>query len=304
MQTDKKLTISIPTFDREDFLRQALESIENQSMQDFEVILFDNASPYNVKALINEFPSLEISLLCNTENIGNQANFKKVMSYNYNTPYVMIFHDDDTLHPSYLTDAIAILENDKKIIWVGSIIRFVLSGTKDINKFPKLTEKSSIVTYNKKELADAFMSRLHLGFSSVIYRTETLKETVLDVQRFHKWLDRPYLLEALGYDKAAVLHFPYVHYRIHKGQDSSKSYRNHIDTMVNLIDYLKNTGSPGLKTDKFTTTSSLRTAIANACSISDFGLILSKFHDRDLYRTRNISAYAIYWSIRTIINRL
>ena len=173
-----KLTVAIPTYDREVFLRQALESLQNQTEQSFKVILFDNASTYNINALISQFPSLSISLERNTINMGNQANFERVMAYQFNTPYVMIFHDDDTIHPNYFEDAFSILNTNEKTQWVGSFVKYVHSATKmmEFEVLPLTVPKNH---YNRHELADAFMNNLPIGFSPEHQRLLGQKHSLL-----------------------------------------------------------------------------------------------------------------------------
>ena len=303
MITNPKLTVAIPTFNRETYLGQVLESLKAQSEQSFNVIIFDNASSYDIESLISRFPSLSISLERNAINMGNQANFERVMKHVYSAPYVMIFHDDDTIHPNYFKDALKILEGNQKLNWLGSYITY----THDDNKMQCFRESPADVqfeVYTKQELANAFMHNAPIGFSSVIYKKEALAVTSPDAPRFHKWLDRPFMLEACANGTVAIMTFPYINYRIHASQDSAQSYRNHIPEMVNLIEYLSITGSANIKTKVFSTTSALRAAAINAQSIHDFSVILKIFTARDLFSLRYLRPYSLAWLFWLIWKRL
>jgi glycosyltransferase involved in cell wall biosynthesis len=298
------LTIAIPTFDREAFLRETLESIRRQTWQDFEIILFDNASPYEIHALAREFPSLSISIQRNETNLGNYANFKRAMSYPYRTPYIYILHDDDTIHPQYLETAIEALQRNSDIAWVGSLFAPKRSGKADMHAFPPVPNHIPFVRYTKTELVDAFMHGLPLGFSTVVYRSDSLVDIHPDHQRFNKWLDRPYLVDTCKDRKAAVFHFPFINYRVHQGQDSAQSYRSELEGMINLIGFFKEQGSKSSGTDTFTTTSSLRAAAANARSWREFKDILDRFRARGLYKTTDMRPSALYWTLRIFLQRL
>lgn len=303
MNADKKLTIAIPTFDREVFLREALVSINNQTFKDFKVILFDNASQYDIVGLAAEFPNLDISIDRNSTNIGNQGNFAKVMAYGFNTPYVMIFHDDDTIHPEYFAKAVEVLESNRELMWAGSLIRY----TKDNDKMPIFDEapsKVEVLECDQKAMVQCFMKNLPIGFSTVIYRQEALARATSDAERFFKWLDRPFMLDAGGDQKMAVLLYPYINYRLHPAQDSAQPYRQHLPQMINLIDYFADIKERDDEALVFATASAVKSAAVNATSIRDFFSILEAFQARGLYDTKHLRPYAIAWLLWLLYKRV
>lgn len=301
-KTTPLLTIVIPTYNREDFLREALLSIQKQTLQDFEIILFDNASAYEITKFQQEFFDMEIKIIKHDENIGNQANFEFILSYQYQTPYVIIFHDDDTIHPNYFEDALGVLEQHPNVRWIDSLINYIKTP-KNMSLFLQKKNKTPVSFHNKTEVADIFMSNLPLGFSPVIYRREVFANTKLNPTQFHKWCDRPFMLDACDNQKVAILHFPYVNYRLHRSQDSAQSYREHIPHMINFTEYLSSTGNK--KTAKlFATDNAIRTAVQNSKNIVDFFTILKLFKDRKLFNVKHIRPYSVYWFFRLGFGRI
>lgn len=294
MNDAKKLTLAIPTFDREAFLREALLSIDRQTFKGFKVILFDNASPYDIAALAREFPNLDITIDRNPTNIGNQGNFAKVMGYPFDTPYVMIFHDDDTIHPEYLGEAVKLLEADKNLMWVGSLIRYTTDSGK-MSIFDKAPATPALLKCDQKEMVAAFMRNVPIGFSTVVYRQEALAKARPDADRFFKWLDRPFMLSAGGHEQMAVLMYPYINYRLHPSQDSAQPYREHIPHMINLIEYFADIKDRDREALVFATTNAIQVAATNASSIKDFFLIIQSFRSRGLYATKHLRPYALAW---------
>ena len=110
------LTIAIPTYNRENYLRDCLKSILVQTFTDFEIIIFDNHSDYNIVSLIDEFNDSRITLSQNETNIGNVGNFNKIFNFKYDSKYLIVFHDDDTMHPKLLQKEIDVLESDLRYI--------------------------------------------------------------------------------------------------------------------------------------------------------------------------------------------
>ena len=301
MNAEYKLTVAIPTFDRETYLAQVLESLERQTELSFRVMLFDNASPYDINKLIGRFPHLAIELIRSETNQGNQANFARVMTHTFDTPYVMVFHDDDAIHPDYFQHALPILDGDLNLNWVGSHINYT-NREDQMLEFKDAPNPPRLKLYTKAELADAFMAGSRIGFSSVIYRSEALARTRLAPERFHKWMDRPFMLEAIDDGRAGVLEFPYINYRIHPGQDSAQPYKDHLPEMVNLIEYFHDAGKTRNKAHAVA--SALRTAAVNARSVRDFFAILGEFKDRGLYSTDQIRPRALIWVLWLLYKRL
>jgi len=52
-----KLSITIATYNVQNFIRESMESILNQTFQDFEVICIDDGSKDNTVSILKEFAS-------------------------------------------------------------------------------------------------------------------------------------------------------------------------------------------------------------------------------------------------------
>lgn len=91
----KKLTIGIPTYNRENQLRNQLKSIFKQkSSKLIEIIIVDNHSNYNVKKVVNEFNTKNIQLIENPFNIKMTANMVAPFLY-CETEWLWLLSDDD-----------------------------------------------------------------------------------------------------------------------------------------------------------------------------------------------------------------
>lgn len=107
-----KVSIAIPTYNRAEYLDECLRSIEKQSFQDFVVYIFDNCSEYDLASLLKQYSHLKIILIGSDKNMGNHWNFQRIFGYDFPTEYVIIFHDDDTMHPGLLESEVVVM--DKK----------------------------------------------------------------------------------------------------------------------------------------------------------------------------------------------
>ena len=100
MDRNCKLTILIPTYNRKEKLLRTLESLINQSNQNFNIFISDNFSDYSIEELIsNEIPSLEnkVEIFHHPFNIGGTPNIIGALSL-CNTEWGWILGDDDVVY--------------------------------------------------------------------------------------------------------------------------------------------------------------------------------------------------------------
>ena len=63
------ISIGLPIY-KVDFLEQAIDSVLNQTHQDYELIILNDNSPYDVEKILNKYGDSRIRYYKNLENIG------------------------------------------------------------------------------------------------------------------------------------------------------------------------------------------------------------------------------------------
>lgn len=98
----KKPTISIciPTFNRADLLDQTLQSVANQTVRPFEVVVVDNASTDNTKAVVGKYKKFGIRYIRNKVNVGMVENWN-VCVKQARGEYLSFLHSDDLIAPTW-----------------------------------------------------------------------------------------------------------------------------------------------------------------------------------------------------------
>ena len=64
------LTVAIPTFNSAHFLPDAVASIMRQGLDDFEILIVDNASEDNTEEVVRSFENRRIRYIRNPSNLG------------------------------------------------------------------------------------------------------------------------------------------------------------------------------------------------------------------------------------------
>ena len=88
------VSVIIPTHNRSDFLRSAIASVLNQTYQDFELIVVDDASTDNTAEAVAEFNDERIKLLRHDTNKGGSA-ARNTGILASECDYIALLDDDD-----------------------------------------------------------------------------------------------------------------------------------------------------------------------------------------------------------------
>ena len=111
-----KVSVCIPTYNRPDFLRQAIESVLAQTFSDYELIISDNASEDSTTDLISSFKDRRIIYIRKEKNIGAIDNFNSCLAA-AKGEYITIFHDDDIMLPDNLAFKVEALDLTREWGW-------------------------------------------------------------------------------------------------------------------------------------------------------------------------------------------
>lgn len=114
-----KVSICIPTFNRVNLLPFAIESVLQQTYQDFELIVCDDGSGDGTCELMLQYTDSRIKYIRHQQNIGKSNNMRSGFDAAIGE-YFMKFDDDDKLTPNFLTRTAAILDKDSSIDFVGT----------------------------------------------------------------------------------------------------------------------------------------------------------------------------------------
>ena len=91
-----KVSIIIPVYNVEQYLRQCLDSVINQTFKDIEIIVVNDCSPDNSLQIIEEYRQKDSRIrLVNLEKNGGLANARNVGIKNSNCKYITFIDSDD-----------------------------------------------------------------------------------------------------------------------------------------------------------------------------------------------------------------
>ncbi|NEU71171.1 glycosyltransferase family 2 protein [Hassallia byssoidea VB512170] len=108
------VSVIIPTYNRPEYLKQAIASAVQQTYQNIEIIVCDNCSSVNPQPIVDAFDDSRIRFWRNSQNLGMVANiingFKMARG-----KYVASLHDDDIWEKNFLEKLVPPLEADSNL---------------------------------------------------------------------------------------------------------------------------------------------------------------------------------------------
>jgi len=112
-----KVSIGLPVYNGENYLRNALESILDQTFRDFEVIISDNASTDRTGEICREYAAKDprIRYCRNDRNLGAAGNFNRAFELSSGEYFKWAAHDD-VIERDFLSSCVSVLDEDPSVV--------------------------------------------------------------------------------------------------------------------------------------------------------------------------------------------
>lgn len=114
-----RLTIIMPVYNASRFIKEALQSILNQSFKDFELWIVDDASTDNSLSIVKSFQDSRIKIFSNTNNQGRVRTSNKWVK-EISSEYFTVTDADDISHPLRLQKQIEFLDSHQDYMMCGT----------------------------------------------------------------------------------------------------------------------------------------------------------------------------------------
>jgi glycosyltransferase involved in cell wall biosynthesis len=128
------VSIGMPVYNGERFIRQAIDSILNQTFEDFELIISDNASTDKTEEICREYVKKDkrVCYYRSEQNLGAALNYNRTFHLSQGKYFKWAAHDD-ILARTFLAQTIEVLENDPSVVLCCTRTIFINAEGKTIN---------------------------------------------------------------------------------------------------------------------------------------------------------------------------
>lgn len=163
-----KISVIMPVFNKENYLYEAIDSILNQTITDFELIIINDASKDSSEQVIKQFNDPRIKYFKNTTNKG--------VSYSTNIgielakgEYIAKADSDDIYHPNRLEKQLTVLESH-------SDINICCSDIEIINKDGSFKERWYYQS-NSEVIKAQLLFNSSIANATIMFRSDIFKDS-------------------------------------------------------------------------------------------------------------------------------
>jgi glycosyltransferase involved in cell wall biosynthesis len=240
----------MPVYNGERYLKEAIDSILNQTFGDFEFIILNDGSTDNTKKIITSYDDSRIVYIENEKNLGIVKTLNKGID-NTKGKYIARMDADDISLPERFEKQIALMERYEDIDICGTWIMYM--GRGNIWKIPEYDIEAKLTLIYGSSFAHPTVMIRKKIFDKYFIRYD---EKFLGAEDYKMWIDMSKI--AKFYNIQEVL----LNYRVHNSQISSQRKKQQKEFHKELQQlYLER----NLNFDKTKAKSLIRNIESNSC---------------------------------------
>ncbi len=222
------ITIMVSYYNDNEYLKESIESILNQTYQNFELILLNHASTDNSREVAHSFKDKRIIHIDYPVNLGAMSGelYYHMLKY-AKGKYVKFFSADDTLKTNAIENLVDYMEQHPKIDFAFGNVEYVNANSISYNDTWFESRPNFSLDYSKEELIDIYFN---IKYSVFPFAGHIIKKEILTKNNFNNsfillfdmflWLSLMIEGRQFGLIDKIV-----ANYRIHDGQLTSLSKR-------------------------------------------------------------------------------
>ena len=213
MSSSPCVSVVMPVFNGERYLKEAVEGILNQTFGDFEFIIINDGSTDNTRGILESYADARIKLV-EQEHQGLIASLNRGLAI-AGGEYVARMDSDDIAAPERLEKQVAFLRTHPKIGILGTACRIIDDNGRDlgVRRWP----------ISDLEIRWTGLFSSPFGHPTVILRRDILTKHGLEYDDvFHMVEDYDLWIRALNHTRGANLNEPLLKYRVHGDRVTSK----------------------------------------------------------------------------------
>lgn len=219
------VSVVVPIYKVERYLRQCVDSILNQTLQNLEVILVDDGSPDGCPAIVDEYAEKDSRVVAVHQPNGG---YGKAVNHGISlarAPYIGIIESDDWIEPTMYEKLY-----NRAIETQADVVKCMFwkyDSTATPEKQNELWNSNQLNWYTAPDGAFKptdwnIIFALHASLWSNLYRADFVRTIPLIETGSAAYQDFPFIMEVLGRAKSvSLVKEPLLHYRMEANQGSS-----------------------------------------------------------------------------------
>ncbi len=145
------VSIGLPVYNGENFLEQAIQSVLAQTLTDFELIIFDNASIDLTESICRRYVELDKRIVYhrNDKNLGAAANYDLCFNHSKGEFFKWAAHDD-MIEPDYLEKTVKALQDHPEAIKCVTGVRMIDESGNTLDRYRQDSLRGDQVRASKR----------------------------------------------------------------------------------------------------------------------------------------------------------
>ena len=146
--SDYLISIIVPVYNVEPYLRQCLDSVVNQNYQNIEIILVDDGSPDHCGEICDEYARNDSRIIViHQENAGLSAARNAALDIAHGE-YIMFVDSDDWVEPTFCEKALEmVLEHKVEIVIVGYNSAYLNKSIPRVTHTPRILDRTEAIRH-------------------------------------------------------------------------------------------------------------------------------------------------------------
>ncbi len=224
------ISIIVPVYKVEKYLRQCLDSIQNQTFKDWECILVDDGSPDNCGQICDEYAERDSRFRVIHRENGGLSRARNSALHVARGEYIGFVDSDDWVEPEMFQHLYnLIIENDADIAMIGYFSEFVnWSHSRHSRRSISIIDgDTALLELRRDRIPNYVWSKLQ--HKSIINCDFPDGRNFEDIYVYSRWFS--------NVKKMVIDSTPLYHYRMRRGSiTSAEPAKNHFDYFLSSID--------------------------------------------------------------------
>lgn len=236
------ISVNMPVYNGVKYLKQAIDSILNQTYTDFELIIIDDGSTDTSVDLIKSYRDPRIKLFQNNLNRGLAFSRNRAIEQSKGK-YIAILDSDDIAYPERIKKQLDFLEKNPDYVMIGSWIDIIDENDQVSEDGVKLLVENDLLR------TQLFFSN-HFAQSSLLIRRSVFEEfsyneSYIQAEDYFLWV------QIASKYKVANLQESLVQYRVHQESITMSKFEDQENCVKQIFVYqLSQLGLNDLKNDE------------------------------------------------------
>lgn len=229
------ISVIIPVYNVEKYLRQCIDSVLSQTFQDFEIILVDDGSTDSSGKICDEYANKDNRIRVVHKPNGGLVSARKVGFEVSSGEYISNIDSDDWLEPNHLQVLYEGIKKENADISFADFFRNENERQVYINNIPTSIEPRQIIL-------DFFNGKIHAGLWNKLYRRALFEENKISYPKYdyfedmHTSISLMMYANEVAYIPVATYHYRYNSFSLTHNKDIVARIKSYEEFVLNMLD--------------------------------------------------------------------